>query len=117
MKNLLIFAVVGMGLYQGWQWYRSWAGVEPLYAGPYVAVYGRDSCGWTQGMLKELKAANVNYRYFVVDEQPIADLLHPRMEASGISIQRYDLPVVDINGHLSIRPDPPEVIAQYNEAP
>lgn len=112
MKKLLLIIVLGVGLFQIWDKYgRS---VQPLYAEPYVAVYGRDSCGFTKKMLSDLKSSGVNYRYFIVDDQSVANELHARMEASGISIRRYNLPVVDVNGHLAVRPSYQDVISRYS---
>jgi len=82
---------------------------------PYIAVYGRDSCGYTQKALVELSQGNINIKYFKVDEREVADLLHSRMEASNISTRRYNLPVVDVNGKVYVRPDAKEVLANYNE--
>ena len=87
--------------------------LEPLFAEPYVAVYGRSSCGWTQSLLKKLADTNTNVHYFVVDERPVADSLHSRMEEAGIDTRRYNLPVVDINGELSIRPKLNAVLSNY----
>ena len=104
MKKLIILIVIGFGAFQAWGKYGPSNNVEPIFTEPYVAVYGRNSCGWTKKMLKDLKSSNINYRYFEVDEKSVANNLHKRMENSGISTRRYNLPVVDVNGSLSIRP-------------
>ncbi|MCF6255275.1 MAG: glutaredoxin [Gammaproteobacteria bacterium] len=116
MKRLLVFLFVGFGLYQAWQEVSTWGGIEPLYAESYVVVYGRDSCGWTQKMIRDLEASNVDYYYRIVDETSTADVLHSRMEQSGISTRRYNLPVVDVNGQLSVRPDVNDILPLYKEA-
>lgn len=116
MKRLLVMIIIGLAAYQGWQKISTWSGIEPLYAESYVVVYGRDSCGWTQQMIRNLKAAQIKYSYRIVDDQQTADVLHTRMQQSGISVRRYNLPVVDVNGKLSVRPDYNDVISQYNKA-
>jgi hypothetical protein len=55
-------------------------------------------------MVKDLQQSQVNYRYFNVDDNLVAEQLHQRMQQAGISTKRYNLPVVDVNGDLSVRP-------------
>ena len=80
---------------------------------PYISVYGRDSCGFTKRMLADLDSAGIEYHYFSVDDKNISDDLHARMEASGISTRRYNLPVVDVSGDISVRPKSKEVLKEY----
>jgi len=104
MKRLIILIVCGFGVFQAWEKYGTSSNFEPILNEPYVAVYGRNSCGWTKKMLKNLESSNINYRYFEVDRKIVADSLHKRMEHAGISTRRYNLPVVDVNGSLNVRP-------------
>jgi len=113
MMRLIYLAVIVAAAYQGWSHYLQMRGVEPLYPESYVAVYGRNSCGWTQKMLRDLKQSNVNYKYFSVDDKAEAQRLHSRMQQSGIDTKRYFLPVVDVNGHISVRPESEIVISDY----
>jgi len=113
MYKLLIILIVGLGIYKGWEMLNAPPPPEPLYDTRYVAVYGRDSCGYTRRMLQDLQQAGLEYEYFIVDESPAADLLHSRMNASGISTRRYELPVVDVSGELSTRPDSEDVIETF----
>jgi len=110
MKNWILLALLAFGGFSWWQDHA--AQIAPLYNEPYVAVYGRNSCGFTQKMLSELRSSGITPRYFVVDNPGVADTLHQRMESSGISTRRYNLPVVDSNGKLSIRPTLASVIEQ-----
>ncbi|WP_444911679.1 hypothetical protein [Microbulbifer sp. PAAF003] len=112
MKNLIIILAIGFALYKGWEQVKK-ESVEPIEDGSYVAIYGRDRCGWTQKMLKDMKSAGVNYHYYIVDDKEVADTLHIRMEQAGISIRRYNLPVVDVNGELSVRPNADDVLISY----
>lgn len=112
MKNIIILAIFAFGAFQLWtKWGNS---VTPSFDEPYIAVYGRNACGVTQRMLKDLSAANIQYHYYSVDDQQVADDLHARMESSGISTRRYNLPVVDVSGDISVRPASNRVIAEYS---
>ena len=113
MKKLIILAVLAFGAYQVWVKYGD--SVQPIYDEPYIAVYGRDSCGFTQRTLSEIRASGANYHYFSVDDRNVADTLHARMESAGISTRRYNLPVVDVNGDISVRPAVSEALSKYHE--
>lgn len=113
MKKLLLLALFAFGAFQIWEKFNEKA-VAPIYQEPYVAVYGRDSCGFTQKMISDLQASGMEYHYFSVDDQSVADGLHSRMEASGISTRRYLLPVVDTNGVLEVRPKFQVVVEKYS---
>lgn len=113
MKNLFIILLLGFGSYQLWQKYSSRAAVEPIYQEQYVAVYGRNNCSYTKKMLHDLEQSGVNYHYYIIDNKEVADFIHPRMQAYGISTRRYYLPVVDTNGSIAVRPDLQEVLADY----
>jgi glutaredoxin len=115
MKSLLIIAVLAIGSFQMWQKYKPSTPVSPSFEEPYVAVYGRNSCGFTKQMLSNLERTGVNYHYFVVDNKQVATSLHSRMKASGISTKRYNLPVVDVNGYITVRPNFQSVLTDYNE--
>lgn len=117
MKNILILLIlVGAG-YQGWNKFSpSFTKPAPLYDEPYIVVYGRNSCGHTQQTIKDLKKSGIPFEYRIVDEKPIADQLHSRMEDSGIDTRRYNLPVVDVNNSFSIRPKPTSIIDAYENS-
>jgi len=112
MKKLIIFAVLVYAGIQAWE--RFGLSIEPLFDESYVAVYGRNSCGFTQKMLRDLQNSGVNYFYFIVDDTNVANNLHSRMKSSGLSTKRYNLPVVDVNGSLSVRPVFRDVLNNYN---
>lgn len=113
MTRIVLLTAMALGLYQAWQQFGPRPDVTPLFESSYVAVYGRKACGWTQQMRDRLQAAGVKYHYFSVDDIDAADQLHARMQASGLSTSRYNLPVVDVSGTLSIRPEPEKVIRDY----
>ena len=114
MKKLFIYLFFGFALFKGWEKLTTPDYIEPLLGEPYVAVYGRNSCGFTSQMISNLKESDINYKYFVVDESDVADVLHSRMEKVGISTRRYFLPIVDVNGKSFVRPSFNEVIDEYH---
>ncbi|THT95973.1 hypothetical protein E9531_16900 [Lampropedia puyangensis] len=115
-KNLLIIAIVAVVGYQAWGWVQT-KRVPPLHDQAYLVVYGRDSCGFTQQTLKDLRAAGIPHQYQSVDDRQVANVLHTRMKQHGISTKRYDLPVVDLNNAFSIRPDNSQLVAQARKLP
>jgi hypothetical protein len=115
MKTLILIAVACAIAYTSWNKIVAVAsgGPEPLSEAPYVAVYGRDTCGITQRMLADLGRSGVPYVYKRVDDRAVADELHERMQASGLDTSRYGLPVVDVNAEIDIRPSPGDVTSRY----
>lgn len=77
---------------------------------PYVIVYGRDTCGITQKMRKALRAEGIDHHYVNIDHSDSANQLHAKMEFLGISTRRYNLPVVEVNTQLLVRPEPDKVV-------
>jgi len=111
MKNLILLALFIFGGMQLWA--KLGISTQPIYDEPYVAVYGRDSCSYTRKMVSDLKSSDVNYRYFSIDDRDVADGLHSRMNAAGLSTRRYNLPVVDTNGAFDVRPQFEDVYEKY----
>ena len=87
--------------------------LEPVFKRPYVIVYGRDDCPFTLNMRKELKRANVQYYYQNIDEVRVIKQLYPRILASGLSIQRKNIPIVDVNGYILVQPTPTMIVDKY----
>ncbi len=113
MKKLLFLVLVAVTVYIGWQKMPADNRNEPLYEEPYIIVYGRDSCGWTQKYLKDLENEGVLLFYESVDDEVVRGELHPRMQNAGLDIRRYNLPVIDVNGQIFIRPELSTVLAAY----
>lgn len=117
MRNLILLLALCGGGYKAWEHF-SRAPVEtntPLHAEPYLAVYGRDACGYTQATLRDLRQAGIRYQYHSVDEPAVADLLHRRMQNAGLEVRRYLLPVVDLNNRITVHPDNDELVAQARQ--
>jgi hypothetical protein len=113
MLRLLAILAIGWALVVGWRELRPAGDVEPVSDVPYVVVYGRDRCGLTQRMLRELAGLGVPFDYQQIDDRAVADPLHERMQRAGISTARYMLPVVDVSGRLLVSPKPPDVADEY----
>ena len=114
MKIFFTLLVCGVLAYLGWHNFISNKTIEPLYEGQYVIVYGRDRCGLTQKYLKALGKKEIELIYEKVDEKEIADELHSRMQQAGLSTKRYNLPVIDVNGQIFIRPEIDTILALYD---
>lgn len=89
--------------------------IEPEFDKPYISVYGTDTCWYTQRMITDLKKANIAFNYNNLEDTATASKLHGKMYAAGISTKRYNLPVVDVSGTLTVRPESAEVIRQFEQ--
>ena len=99
MKKLVILVVVGVGLFKAYGFYKV-ESLPPIYDHPYVVVYGRDSCGFTQRTRSALEEAGINFEYYSVDDKSVADTLHKRMEQSGIF--QYGIIEIDLVNFLTL---------------
>ncbi len=116
MKKIIILIVIVIGGYYFWNNYMVHSSkLEPLYDGAYIVVYGRDSCGWTQKYRKELGDMHIYYVYKSVDDKNAADELHKRMAKAGLDTSHYNLPVIDVNANILIRPEMGKVLAAYKQ--
>ena len=117
MRNLLLLLALCSGAYQTWQHFTQAAAERnaPLYVEPYLTVYGRESCGYTQATLRRLNQAGIRYRFQSVDDPEVADLLHRRMHNASLDPRRYLLPVVDLNNRISVHPDNDALLAQARQ--
>ena len=114
MKFLFSLILIGVITYFGWQNFVLDKKNEALYEEPYVLVYGRDRCGWTQKYLKDLEAEEIEPIYEIVDKQEVSDELNTRMEKAGLRSRSYGLPVIDVNGQLFIRPNLNKILTIYD---
>lgn len=116
MKNIF-FLILALGIgYKIWGYYEA-SNVKPLYNEPYLVIYGRDNCGFTQHTIKELKKAHIPFEYHNVDDKSVADILHSRMASMGLDTRHYLLPVVDLNNSFTIRPNSQELISRAKSLP
>ncbi len=62
-------------------------------------------------MLAYMAKNGIDYTYLDIDEKAISSNLHKRMKSQKISTRRYNLPVLDFSGELSVRPDKTKILA------
>jgi len=83
---------------------------------PQVIVYGRDSCGITQGVIKRLKKEGISYSYKNTDNPQFNNEMWDRVDQSGIDKKTFTrLPAVDINHHLMVNASADQVMAWINK--
>ncbi|MCC2637446.1 MAG: hypothetical protein K0Q68_1165 [Moraxellaceae bacterium] len=82
----------------------------------YVAVYGRKDCGYTRQMLEDLEQSGIEHRFFSLDDKSISGPMHARMLQNGLDTSYYLLPVVEVDGEMSIRPEFSQVSTLYRAA-
>jgi arsenate reductase-like glutaredoxin family protein len=117
MKNLVaVLAIVGLG-YLGYQMFFSGgeSKVEALYEMPYVVVYGRTTCSWTQKCLRELKEQNIDVIFENIDKLDIQQEIFPRIDAAGHNRNRISIPIVDVNGNILIGYEPEKILKYYRK--
>jgi hypothetical protein len=86
----------------------------PLVSSPYVHVYGRNSCSVTKKTLRRLRKLGIPHKFKNIDDRRIEDVLHQRMISAGINAGWYNLPVVDVSGHIKIRPKKSWIIDKFS---
>lgn len=78
-----------------------------------VLVYGRDGCGYTRQMLASLQGRNIPVTYVDLDLPHASSAFHERFDGTGLAGPRgYALPVVEVDGEVSMRPTP-DVVAYH----
>jgi glutaredoxin len=117
MKKLLIMVLMcaagfGAYLYGYLQTHQ-----EPLHPTPYIIIYGREACGYCQQYEQDISGLNMRFFVESVDDMSTASVLHKRMRKAGLDTGQYNLPVLDVNGRIFIRPPMEEVTKAYNSKP
>lgn len=76
-----------------------------------IVVYGRQTCGWTQKYIQDLQKAGIPYVFKDVDDPTFFDEARRGLQESGSKSGSLSLPILDINGKMSSRPDLTSLIA------
>ena len=115
MKKLIVLLLLIGGGYYGYQHYiaNRNTSLEPLYDLPYIVVYGRTTCGWTQKCLRELKERQIDAIFENIDQADVQQEISPRIDAAGYSRNQISIPIVDVNGHILIGYEPEKIMAFY----
>jgi arsenate reductase-like glutaredoxin family protein len=117
MKKLMILLMI---LGAGYFGYRHFTGggsdqLEPLYETPYIVVYGKTTCGWTQKCLRELKAKNYEVIFENIDSPDVQGEIFPRIDAAGLDRNRLSIPIIDVNGHILIGYELEKILNLYQQ--
>ncbi len=126
-RNSVLILLICIALFGAWRHFRgdtqqalqSSTDALPLDASSSgtVVVYGRDSCAHTQNTLASLRSNNVPVTYVNIDYASANDAFHEKFDGTGLSGDRgYALPVVEVAGRASMRPDPEMVAKQFMSA-
>ncbi len=116
MRKLMILVLIAIAGYLAWQKTEAHTStLESLYEQPYIVVYGRDTCGWTQQSLGDLRNSGIQVIYKNLDDATVGDELHPRMRQTGLDTSYYLLPVIDVNSKIFIRPEMETVLASFTD--
>ena len=71
--------------------------------GQEILVYGRDTCGLTNGARQLLEEKDIPYRYYNVDNDARANQeMWTKIRATGHTEGRVTFPIVDVGGRVSI---------------
>ena len=114
-KFLVVILIFGAGFFAWQQFAERHVDIAPLYDKPYIVVYGRDSCSWTSGYLRDLRMRGLPCIYKSVDDKNVCKELHPRMQKAGLNPKYYILPVIDVNASLFIRPELEILLSAYTK--
>lgn len=125
-RNTVLVLMLVLGLFGAWRHFKAAPAQTPADSPASassqltesmqsaVVVYGRDGCGYTRNMIGFLQAANVPHAYINIDYADAYDAFHDRFDNTGLAGERgYALPVVEVAGRASMRPDPDTVISAY----
>ena len=117
MKKLVfLLIVVGMGYFGYQKFIASKATtLDALYELPYVVVYGRTTCSWTQKCLRELKEQNIDVIFENIDKQEVKMEIFRRIDAAGHKRNQIIIPIVDVNGNILIGYEPEKILQLYQQ--
>lgn len=115
-KLVFILIMIGVG-YFGYQhcFTHRTSQLEPLYELPYVVVYGRTTCGWTQKCLKELRKEGVDVIFENIDQQEVKLEIFSRVDQVGYPRNRIVIPIIDVNAHILVGYDREKVLELYRQ--
>ena len=88
---------------------------EANYTKPYIHVFGRNSCSYTTALLNNLDQANIPYQYFNFDKADVLDYVFRLRDSAGFKGDYTDIPVVDFNRKIIIRPNAEMLISSFNK--
>lgn len=120
-RNFVLILLVCLGLFGAWQHFRDksrqnaevGAAISPSADGA-VLVYGRDNCSYTQKTLAYLRSSKIPVTYVDIDYADASRAFHEKFDSTDLADDRgYALPIVEVAGRASMRPDPGDVVLQF----
>ncbi len=115
-KLILLLLLIGAGYYGFHHYQASQSGaLEPMFELPYVIVYGKTNCSWTQKCMQELRAEGIDPIFENIDEPDVKKEAFERVEAAGYPRNQVVIPIVDVNGHIVVAYQAEKIFAFYNE--
>lgn len=119
-RNLILFLMLCLASFGAWRHFRGTAqqissqGSMAASSEGTVVVYGRDSCVYTRKTLAALQANGVPVTYVNIDYTDAYNAFHEKFDGTDLAGERgYALPVVELAGRASMRPDPEAVALQF----
>ena len=115
MKKLLFFILIAAACFYGYQHFsgnRSKT-LEPLYDLPYIVVYGKTTCSWTQKCLRELKAEGIEVIFENIDQPDAQQEIFARIDAAGLDRNHISIPIIDVNANILIGYEPEKILKIY----
>lgn len=79
-----------------------------------VTLYGRDSCGYTYQMKRQLNQHEIPFIFKSVDNRQNSMFLHSLMKNLGQDRSSYPLPVIYVSGELLFRPSIETVVEKFS---
>ncbi len=123
-RNVVLTAMALLGIFGAWQHFSG--KIEQASQGPgkasvltasskgAVLVYGRDNCTYTQRTLASLRAKDIPVMYINIDYADASRTFHEKFDGTSLAGDRgYALPVVELDGNVSMRPNPDTVASQF----
>lgn len=114
MKGRILYFLIALGgVFLANSSFAKSNSMKALYSEPYVIVYGRDSCPFTQAMRKSLDFEGIEYQYKIIDKPEVKNKIFSRMKARRLPTKDFTLPVVDVSNKIFVHPSPATVIDYY----
>jgi glutaredoxin len=116
-KIFITFLVIGLGLAAAYLLPRKASSGPFLSNDPYIIIYGRTNCSICQDYQQRLDNQDIAYTFKDIGDTNVQDELYPKMKKAGLNSGYFQIPVIDVNGKVSIRPELRDVINGYRQPP
>ena len=114
---VLVLVLAGFGAWRHFSASSAEAATEEVAVLPdgkgTVMVFGRDGCAHTTRTLAFLRENAVPTTYIDIDDPAMQAAFQDRFRNTPVNQGGYRLPIVEINGHPSARPDPSGLLSDF----